>query len=64
LSRGQIDAERLFDDDPPPMPFLSNEAGVSEPLHNGGKHLCGRREVEEVIAAGVMRLVDLGQKLC
>ena len=64
LSRGQIDAERLFDDDPPPMPVLfTNEAGVSEPLHDGGEHLCGRREVEQVIAAGVMRLVGLGQKL-
>src|SRR5271168_2005229 len=38
LSRRQIDAERLFDYDPPPVPLLfTTEAGVSEPLHNGGK---------------------------
>ncbi len=42
LSRGQIDAERLLDDDPPPMPFLfANEAGVSEPLHNGANICAG-----------------------
>ena len=44
-----------------PVPFLfANETRVSEPLHDGGEHLCGRCKVEQVIAAGVMRLVSLG----
>ena len=61
---GKIGTERLLDDDAPPMPFLfANEAGVSEPLHDGGEHLRGRCQIEQVIAAGVMRLVGLGEKL-
>ena len=64
LRRGQIGAERLFDDDAPPMPvLLADEAGFAELLHDGGEHLWRRREVEQIIAAGVMRLVGLGQEL-
>jgi hypothetical protein len=46
------------------MAFLfTNKARVSEPLHDGGKHLSGRCEVGQVIAAGAVRLVGHGQKL-
>jgi len=64
LRRGQIGPERLLDDDAPPMPIrFADEACISQPVHDGGKHLWGRREVEQDIAAGVIARLDRGQKL-
>jgi hypothetical protein len=64
LRRWQIGAERLLDDDAPPMPVrFVDEAGPAQSLHNGGKHLWGRGEVKQSVAAGVMSRVDRGQKL-
>ena len=57
LRRAQIGAERLLDDDAPPVPvFLSQQPGVAKPLGDDGERLRRRRQVEQVVAAGVLRL--------
>ena len=64
LRRWQIDAERLFDDHPSPMPvLLAHEIGGAELLHDRGEHLGRRREVEQNVAVGVVGRLGLAQEL-
>ena len=64
LRRAQIGTERFLDDHPSPVPvFLPQQARVAKPLGHNGKRLGRRREVEQIVAAGVLRLVGPGQAI-
>ena len=59
-ARGEIAAERLFDDDAPPAAVLFlGEPGLADPLDDRAEQLLGDGEVEQHIAAGLVLGFDL-----
>src|ERR1019366_881549 len=59
----QIMAERLFDNHAPPMAVLfSHQADLRDPLYDVAEEVGRSGEIEEIVAVGVMLLVNLGQR--
>ena len=62
LGRAQIGTEWLFDDYPSPVSiFFPQQAGVAKPLGDDSERLRRRCKVEQIVAAGVLGLIGLGQ---
>ena len=62
LGRGQVVAERLLDHHPSPLPvFFRHQARGAEPRDRRAEEAIGDGEIEEVVARGAGRFVQLRQ---